>query len=135
VPTSKIAVGAQGTFTMPVTREVTVAHFHPEMPEVLGTPFLVYAMEVAASNAIVAALPPGWVSVGVKVDVVHLAATPVGFQVTARAQVTAVDDQGIHFRVEAHDGAEKIGEGTHIRAAVQLDRFGKRLERKAAAPR
>jgi len=126
----KIPVGAVGTFTMPVTREVTVAHYHPDMPEVFGTPFLVYAMEVAASNAVRTQLPEGSVSVGVKVDVTHLAATPIGFTVTARAEVTAFDGRNIEFRVEAHDGVEKIGEGTHMRAIIELNRFEQRMNAK-----
>jgi predicted thioesterase len=125
-----IPVGAEGTFSLPVTREYTVAHYHPDMPEVFGTPFLVYAMEVAASNALRPHLPAGWVSVGVKVEAEHLAATPVGLTVTAHAVVTAVDARTVTFRVEAHDGVEKIGQGTHVRAPVELARFMKRMGEK-----
>jgi fluoroacetyl-CoA thioesterase len=130
-----VPVGTIGSFTMTVTREVTVAHFHSEMPEVFGTPFLVYAMEVAAAQAIGPHLQPGWTSVGVKVDVSHLAATPVGFTVSARAEVLASDGRTVSFRVEAHDGVEKIGEGTHVRALIQLDRFHDRLNAKKIALR
>ena len=73
-----IAVGAEGEETTTVTREVTVRHFQPDMPEVYGTPFMIYLMEVAASNAIKPNLPAGWVSVGVDVNIRHLAPTPVG---------------------------------------------------------
>ena len=124
-----IPIGANGTFEMPVTREITVAHFHPELPEVLGTPFMIYAMELAAARVIEPYLPEGSQSVGVKVDITHLAATPVGFTVTARAEVTARRAH-VTFRVEAHDGIEKIGEGTHVRGLIQRDRFEKRLAAK-----
>jgi fluoroacetyl-CoA thioesterase len=131
--TARIHPGMTGSEATRVTREVTVAHFHPEMPEVYGTPFMIYLMEVAASNAIQPFLPPGWVSVGAEVDVRHLAATPVGQTVTARARVTAVNGRVVAFAVEAYDDAERIGEGTHLRAVVDRSRFERRLAVKRAA--
>lgn len=125
-----IPMGASATRTTRVTREVTVAHFHSHMPEVYGTPMMIYLMEVAAADAIEKYLPEGWVSVGALVNVKHLAATPVGFSVTARAEVIEVTDRLITFRVEAHDGLEKIGEGTHVRGLVNLGRFEDRMEQK-----
>ena len=89
-------------------------------------------MEVAAAEAIQPYLPDGWISVGVAVSVRHLAATPVGMAVTARAEVIAVDERTITFAVEAYDEREKIGEGTHVRAPVELARFQQRLAQKAA---
>jgi fluoroacetyl-CoA thioesterase len=125
--TERLVVGMTGTETTVVTREVTVAHYHPEMPEVLGTPFMIYLMEVAASNAIRNFLPNGWVSVGYEVNIKHLAATPVGRTVTASAALTAVNGRQVSFSVEARDGATLIGTGTHVRAVVELARFEKRL--------
>jgi len=122
-----IAVGAEGEATTVVTPEVTVRHFHANMPEVYGTPFMIYLMEVAASNAIQPGLPAGWVSVGVDVNIRHLAATPVGRTVTARARVTKVTDRLIEFEVEAHDGKNLIGKGTHSRAPIDLVRFERAL--------
>lgn len=121
--TELVSAGATGEATTVVRREETVRHFHPRMPEVYGTPFMIYLMEVAASNAVQAGLPPGWVTVGVEVNIRHLAATPVGRTVVARATVTAVTDRTIAFEVEAHDGLNLIGKGTHARAAVNLERF------------
>jgi predicted thioesterase len=100
------------------------------MPEVYGTPMMIYLMEVAAGDAIQKYLPEGWVSVGVVVNVKHLAATPVGFTVTAKAEVVSVSDSTVTFTVEAHDGVEKIGEGTHVRAPIELARFEKRVKSK-----
>ena len=119
-----------GTETTVVTREITVAHFHPQMPEVFGTPFMIFLMEVAANNAIQALLPPGWVSVGTEVNVKHLAATPVARTVTATARVASVSDRLVTFSVEAHDGVEQIGVGTHARAAIDLARFERHLQAK-----
>jgi predicted thioesterase len=129
-PTDKIRQGMTGSESTIVTREITVAHFHPNMPEVYGTPFMIYLMEVAASNAIAPLLPEGWVSVGAEVSVKHLAATPVGRTVVASARVESVGDRLITFTVEARDGDELIGTGTHVRAAVDLARFERRLQAK-----
>lgn len=129
---SGIAVGAEGEATTVVTPEVTVRHFHANMPEVYGTPFMIYLMEVAASNAIEPGLPAGWVSVGVDVNIRHLAATPVGRTVTARARVTKVTEKLIEFEVEAHDGKNLIGKGTHSRAPVELARFERALSNPSA---
>ena len=93
------------------------------MPEVYGTPPMIYLMELASARAIAPFLPPGSVSVGTEVNVKHLAATPVGLTVTATATVTAVAGRLVSFAVRAHDGVELIGEGTHVRAVVEADRF------------
>jgi fluoroacetyl-CoA thioesterase len=127
-PTEKLRPGMTGSQQTVVTREITVAHFHPEMPEVYGTPFLVYLIEVAASNAIREHLPKGWASVGCEVHVKHLAATPVGRTVTAKARLDSIDGRFIKFSVEANDGVAQIGTGTHVRALVELSRFNKKLD-------
>lgn len=76
--TANIAVGATATQEIEVTREMTVANFHADMPEVYGTPIMIFHMEETAAAAIQEYLPEGWVTVGVVVNVKHLAATPVG---------------------------------------------------------
>jgi fluoroacetyl-CoA thioesterase len=129
--TANIPIGTSASKSVIVTREMTVAHFHDNMPEVYGTPMMIYLMEVAAAEAIENYLPVGWASVGAVVNVKHLAATPVGFTVTARAEVISVSDRLVTFAVEAHDGAEKIGEGTHTRGVINLERFQARFKSKA----
>lgn len=129
-PTANIPVGATATDQIEVTREMTVAHFHEHMPEVYGTPIMIYHLENTAAAAIQKYLPDGWITVGVVVNVKHLAATPVGATVTTRAEVLEVGDTTIKFAVEAHDGFEKIGEGTHVRAAVEMDRFLQKVQTK-----
>jgi|SRR6267142_1314123 len=133
--TQNIAVGMSHTKSVTVTREMTVAHFHDDMPEVYGTPMMIYLMEVTATEAIQKFLPEGWATVGAAVNIKHLAATPVGFTVTARAEVIAISDRLVTFTVEAHDGVEKIGEGTHVRAAIQLEKFEKRVKQKGSGDR
>jgi fluoroacetyl-CoA thioesterase len=129
--TASIPVGASAERVIVVTREMTVAHFVEAMPAVYGTPIMIFHMETTAGAAITPHLPEGWVSVGVLVNVKHLAATPVGAQVTVRAEVVAVAGHTVTFKVEAHDGIDKIGEGMHVRAAVEVARFMKRVEAKA----
>jgi predicted thioesterase len=126
-PAENLRPGMTGSQQTVVTREITVAHFHPEMPEVYGTPFLIYLIEVAASNAIREHLPKGWISVGYEVHVKHLAPTPVGRTVTATARLDSVDGRFVKFSVEAHDGVAQIGTGTHVRALVDSSRFNKNL--------
>lgn len=128
--TADIPVGATATQEIEVTREMTVAHFHEHMPEVFGTPIMIYQMENTAAAAIQNYLPAGWITVGVAVNVKHLAATPVGAKVTTRAEVIEVRENTIKFTVEAHDGFEKIGEGTHVRAAVDMERFLRKVQTK-----
>jgi len=125
-----IPVGTWAAVSEQVVREMTVAHFHAHMPEVYGTPFMIYLMEVAAERAMAPWLGPGWTSVGVAVDVRHLAATPAGFTVTARAEVVERDEKTVTFRVEARDGVELIGEGRHVRAPIELARFARGVEQK-----
>lgn len=129
--TANIPVGALATQDITVTRDMTVAHFHEHMPEVYGTPIMIYHLEVTAEAAIRKYLPEGWITVGVAVDVKHLAATPIGAKVTTRAEVVEVGEHTIKFAVEAHDGFEKIGEGTHVRAPVEMQRFLRKVEAKA----
>ena len=129
--TENIPIGTAVEQVIEVTREMTVAHFVEAMPAVYGTPIMIFHMENAAGQALARHLPAGWVSVGVVVNVKHLAATPVGARVTVRAEVVSVDPHTVTFKVEAHDGLDKIGEGLHVRAPVELARFLKRVEAKA----
>src|SRR5262245_16892255 len=93
----EIPVGVSGSKSIQVTREMTVAHFQEHMPAVYGTPIMIYHMEVTAAEVIQPYLPEGWVSVGVVVDVKHLAATPVGATVTVHARVIAAENNTVTF--------------------------------------
>ena len=89
---------------------------------VYATPCMVALMEGAACEAI-APLPEGKTSVGVELNVAHKAATPVGMDVRAEAEVTAVEGNTITFQVTAYDEAGLIGEGTHKRVIISAQRF------------
>jgi len=128
-----VPAGSTASRSLVVTPELTVAHWAEGMPPVFGTPFLIYLMEVAASAVLEPHLPEGWATVGAHVNVSHLAATPLGMTVTATARLVSATERTATFEVVAHDGVEKIGEGTHVRGAVELARFEKRWKAKAEA--
>jgi len=127
-----IPVGAKGTFTLRVLPAHLANQFKDAaLPRVFATPMMVTAMENAALNAVRDYLDPNESAVGTGVNIRHLAATPVGHRVTAEAVVTKVDGRRIEFKVTARDEIEEIGNGTHERMVVELDRLDRRLESKA----
>jgi fluoroacetyl-CoA thioesterase len=127
-----IPIGASGIYTQKVTNADLANQFKDTaLPPVFATPMMIRAMENAALNAVRDYLDPGESAVGTAVDVRHLAATPVGLQVTASATVTKVEGRKIWFDVVARDDVEEIGSGTHERMVVDLKRLGARLAQKA----
>lgn len=114
-----------------VTAALAAAHLGSGGVGVYATPAMVALMEAAAVAALDPLLPPGQVSVGTAVEVRHLAATPLGEQVRARAEVVAVEGRQVIFRVQAWDEHELIGEGTHTRFMVDAARFEQRVRQKA----
>ena len=98
--------------------------------DVYATPAMISLMEQAAVNAVDHLLEPGQSSVGTRVDIQHLAATPPGVEVRAHAELTAVDGRRLTFHVEAFDPSEMIGSGTHERMVVNLDRLLERARAK-----
>ena len=127
-----IPLGATGTATLRVEPQHLANQFKDSMlPQVFATPMMVLLMENAALNAIRSYLDPGESAVGTAVDIRHLAATPVGHQVTARAEVIKVDGRQIEFNVSARDDRDEIGRGTHRRVAINLASFNERLAAKS----
>ena len=127
-----IETGINNSFSETVVEAMTVGALVPGMPFVYSTPYMIQVMEVTAEKLTAGLLPDGWVSVGTRVDVKHLKATPVGFTVTTTAEVVTVTDKTIHFKVTAHDGQELVGEGMHYRGVVELARFEAGMARKRA---
>ena len=126
-----IPAGAKGSFTLLVEPEHLANRFKDAtLPPVLATPVMIMMMENAALNAIKPYLGSGESALGTHVDVVHLAATPVGRRVTGEAEVTKVEGRHIEFKIRAVDGAEEIGIGTHERMVIDLAKFAERLNAK-----
>ncbi|GJE13408.1 MULTISPECIES: thioesterase family protein [Methylobacterium] len=129
-----IPLGTRGSFAMLVRPPHLASQFKDStLPPVFATPMMILMMENAALNAIRQFLDPGESAIGTKVDVSHMAATPVGHRVRAEAEVVGVTGRQIQFRVAAWDEAEQIGTGTHERVVIDLKRLEKRLANKRPA--
>jgi fluoroacetyl-CoA thioesterase len=134
-PLDKVTAGMTAEKMVIVTPEMTVGHVVPGMPAVYGTPMMILHMEMAAGSAVQPLLPAGHVSVGMTVNIRHLAATPIGRRVRAVARVVTIEARSVVFEVEAWDGDRKIGDGTHRRGVVNVAEFETRfgVTRPAAA--
>lgn len=116
-----------------VGEEDTAVSFGSGGVRVFATPMMVALMENAALNAVDPKLGEGLATVGLSLNVIHMAATPVGMKVLARAELVSIEGRKLNFRVEAFDEQEKIGEGTHERYIIELSKFLERTEKKGAA--
>ncbi len=129
-------IGASHTFTYRVPHDKTVQGIYRNAPEaaafprVFATGYMVALMEWACVLALGPYLEPGEGSLGVHIDVSHLAATPPGFDVTATCTLLAIDKRRLTWSVSAHDGQDLIGEGTHARSLILNTRFDQRLAAK-----
>jgi fluoroacetyl-CoA thioesterase len=126
----EVKIGLKGRAGLRVEEEHTAPRIGSGLVRVLGTPVMINLMESAALDAAERFLPDGHQSLGLHLDVSHVAATPVGMRVDATAEVIAVKGRRITFRVEAHDQVELIGEGTHQRVVVEVARFDRRVQAK-----
>lgn len=106
-----------------------------DMPLVLATAMMIAFVEETCIMGLRPFLPPGQGTVGIHVDVSHVAATPVGMNITAEVELTKVDGKSLHFRVSCRDEAGLIGEGTHRRAIIGVARFNQRLQEKTERAR
>ena len=127
---SRIAPGLTGMAEIVVGPEHTAPFVGSGRIAVLATPVMINVIEAASLDAVEHLLPGGHQSLGIHLDVSHVAATPVGLRVTATAEVIGVEGRTIKFRVEAHDEVETIGGGTHERVVVSVERFDERAQRK-----
>ena len=125
-----IKPGQSGTYAMVVGPEHTAAKVGSGVIPVLATPVMINAIEAAALACAEHLLPQGHQSLGVRLDVSHIAATPVGMKITAEAIVTHVEGRTVHFKVTCKDEKELIGEGTHERVVVNVARFEERVRLK-----
>jgi len=120
-----------------VPENKTVPHLYPEaeefqaMPAVLATGFLVGLFEWACIKAINPHISwPDEQTVGTKVNITHTAATPPGLTVTVTVKLEKVEGRLLYFHLEAHDGVEKVSEGTHERVIIDAAKFNTKLQQK-----
>jgi fluoroacetyl-CoA thioesterase len=131
--------GIESTFTFHIPGTKTVPALYPEsaefqeMPEVFATGFLVGFLEWACIQAVNPHIDwPQEQTVGTHIDVSHVAATPAGFNVTAKIKLIEVDKRRLLFEVEAHDGVELISKGRHERFVINKDKFDSKMKEKMA---
>ncbi|MBN2259364.1 MAG: thioesterase family protein [Clostridiales bacterium] len=126
-----LKIGMNYTSEMTVEEKDTAAAFGSGNIFVFSTPMLIALMENAALNAIDAFLPEGYQTVGIHLDVRHLAATPMGMKVKAIAELIEMNDKKLKFKVTAFDEKEKIGDGFHSRYIIESESFMKMTEEKS----
>jgi predicted thioesterase len=131
-PFTGVEPGLSGHAELVVGEQHTAPRVGSGMVHVLATPVMINLIEAAALAAIEPRLPKGYQSLGTRLDVRHIAATPVGMKVSALASVESVSGRTIRFKVEARDEKELIGDGTHERVVVNVAKFDQRVQRKLA---
>ena len=130
---SPLQPGLKGSAEIVVGEEHTAPFVGSGRVRVLATPVMINLMEAAALDAVERLLPAGHQSLGIRLDVRHYAATPVGMRVRVSAELVKVDGRTLDFRVEARDEKEAIGDGLHQRVVVNVARFDERVQRKIKA--
>ena len=124
--------GLTGRTELVVREEHTAPRVGSGLVHVLATPVMINLFEAAALDALDKHLPPGYQSLGTVLNVRHIAATPVGMKVVAIARITRIEGRTVYLHVEAHDARELIGDGTHERVVVNVEKFSQRVKRKLA---
>jgi fluoroacetyl-CoA thioesterase len=127
-----LAPGLKGSARIKVADQHTAPHVGSGKIKVLATPVMVNLMEAAALQAVEGMLPEGCQTVGTHLNVRHFAATPVGLQVGAQAELVKVEGRTLTFRVSAADERGQIGDGEHVRIIVNVAHFDKRAQEKLA---
>ena len=126
----QLQVGMTFEKTITVTEALTAQHLAGQGIGVFSTPELVRFVEICALAGVRPFLQPGQDTVGTKVDIKHLAATPIGMRVTARCTLVEIDRRRMGFRFEVHDELDKVSEGAHERFIVDKDKQQQRLKEK-----
>ena len=126
--------GLSATVEIVVGAEHTAAHVGSGAVQVLATPVVINMFESAALRAVEHLLPAGHQTLGTRLDVRHIAATPMGMKVSATARVARVEGRTVTFSLEAHDERELIADGTHERVIVNIEKFDARVQKKLGTP-
>jgi fluoroacetyl-CoA thioesterase len=126
----KIELGLEGFCERVVSQEMALAHFDPAWPAVFSTPAMIGMMEVASSRAVRPALPPGSITVGVRIEVDHLKVLPVGATVVANSKLVEIDGRRLIFEAEARSGTEVVGRGRIFHTIVEHSRFAAKAKAK-----
>ena len=126
-----IPVGMKGTYAVDVTIENTASRVRSGGVPTFSTPSMVAGMECCCSNSMLPYLDEGQGSVGIRIEVKHMASTPIGMHVRFESEVIERDRRRLVFRVKAFDEIEQVGEGIHERFVIDTDKFlGKSVAKK-----
>jgi predicted thioesterase len=128
-----VPVGTVGKFSKIAGAADLASNLSPSLAAVLSTPAMIGMMELAAADALKDFIEPGESSVGMSIEVQHLAATPPGHRVRAEAEVTKCEGRRLEFSVRAFDESEQIGSGVHRRAVIDATKFADRVKAKSKA--
>jgi fluoroacetyl-CoA thioesterase len=118
-----IPLNASARKTTLVDEALTAEYIGSGSVDVLATPMMIALMEAAALAAVEPYLSEGWTTLGTRVDIEHVRPTPVGEEVTAEALLISVEDRSLEFSVKATDSKGLIGQGTHSRFIINLEKF------------
>ena len=130
---SSLQVGMTRELKVKSTAEHSAQNFYKNLPNVFATPILGGLMEKVSAELIDEHLEAGQQSVGISMNLKHLAPTPLGMEIRVKTEVTAVDGRKLTFSLEAFDEVEKIGEATHERFIIQADKFNAGVAKKTTA--
>jgi fluoroacetyl-CoA thioesterase len=125
-----VSIGLSSTIESIVMQKDTASEYGSGGVDVFATPAMIGFMEKAAMSAVELHLGKGYSTVGTTIDIKHIAATPVGMKIKAKAQLIEVDGKKLVFKVEAYDERELIGEGLHERYIINLEKFMERVNKK-----
>ncbi len=123
-------IGLKGRAEEIVTKENTAIRMCSGTVEVYATPCMIALIEKAASNSVLPLLEEGFSTVGTELHVKHLAATPIGMKVWAESELIEVDNRKLLFIAKVYDEKGLIGEGTHERFIINIEKFLKKAESK-----
>lgn len=130
-----VEVGILKEKTFIVSREQSASHLGSGAIAVYATPALALHMEETCVEAVDRLLGEGLATVGASISVRHLAPTPVGMEVRIRAELVRIDGRSLHFRIDAYDEVEHIGEAEHERVVIDRDRFSRKAALKKSLAR
>ena len=130
---AELPLGRTGSATVRVVETLMAPHMGSGRAPVFATPALVALMEAAAVDCVESGLDESQETLGIHIDVEHIAATPQGMEVTARAELIQRDGRKLTFKLEARDGRELVGRGHHTRIIVDSARFRSKVAAKGAA--
>lgn len=120
-------VGIQHEASIIVDDHTAVTFLGHAGARVLGTPWMILWMERTSRDAVKPLLPKGWDTVGTAVNIRHLSAAPMGAKVTFRTEVIAQSEKRLTFKVSAESAHGMVGDGTHERALIEVERFAASL--------